>query len=199
MARLDDLPAAHRAVLQLLLKQGKTYDDLAGLLKMGPDAVRARALNALDDLGPVGGAPLGDDEQDEVSDYLLGQQSASQRASTRQLLETNADARAWARVVAGELRPLGGDAIPEIPAEGREVDEAFDALAARQVARQRQAKSSRLGGILLLGAVGVAVAFLIVFVITGGSDDNSDNGSDSGAAVSTSTTGATTAAGKPQV
>src|SRR3954468_17665390 len=100
MARLDDLPAAHRAVLQLLLKQGKTYEDLATLLKTGPDAVRARALNALDDLGPTGGTALGDDEQDEISDYLLGQQSASARASTRQMLETNADARAWARVVA---------------------------------------------------------------------------------------------------
>ena len=193
MSRLDDLAPDHRAVLQLLLKQGKTYEDLAGLLKTEPDAVRLRAHNALDNLGPVGGSTLTDSEQDEISDYLLGQQTASQRAATRQLLEMSPDGRAWARVVAGELRPLAGDALPEIPAEGREVDEAFGALQARHEARERQAKSSRLGGALLLGAVGVAVAFLIVFVLTSGGDDNKDkSSSDSGAVTSTTGTGTTT-------
>ena len=188
MARLDDLPPDHRAVLQLLLKQGKTYEDLAGLLRTDPESVRARAHDALVGLGPLGGATLTAAEQEEISDYLLGQQTASERASTRQLLETSPDGRAWARIVAGELRPLAGDALPEIPAEGREVDEAWDALAARQVARQKQAKSSRLGGFLLLGAVGLAVAFLIIFVISGGDDDEGDSVS-TGGQVSTTTTG----------
>jgi hypothetical protein len=189
MARLDDLPPDHRAVLQLLLKQGKTYEDLAGLLRTDPESVRGRAHDALVGLGPLGGATLSADEQEEISDYLLGQQTASERASTRQLLETSPDGRAWARIVAGELRPLAGDALPEIPAEGREVDEAWDALAARQVARQRQAKSSRLGGFLLLGAVGLAVAFLIVFLVSGGDDDEGDSVS-TGGQVSTTATGA---------
>jgi hypothetical protein len=197
MARLDDLAPDHRAVLQLLLKQGKTYEDLAGLLRTDPDSVQGRAHDALVNLGPLGGATLTASEQAEISDYLLGQQTASERASTRQMLETSADGRAWARIVAGELRPLAGDSLPEIPAEGREVDEAFGALAARQVARERQAKSSRLGGFLLLGAVGVAVAFLIVFVLTGGSDDDEgDNGAKGAQVTSTTTTGTSTT---PQV
>ena len=199
MSRLDDLAPDHRAVLQLLLKQGKSYDDLAGLLKTDADAVRLRAHNALDNLGPVGGTDLTDSEQDEIGDYLLGQQTASQRAATRQLLETSPEGRAWARVVAGELRPLAGDELPEIPAEGREVDEAFGALQARHEARERQAKSSRLGGALLLGAVGVAVAFLIVFALTSGGDDNKSS-SDSGSltnTTSTTTTGGTSTT--PQV
>src|SRR5689334_14087908 len=178
MARLDDLAPDHRAVLQLLLKQGKSYDDLAGMLRTEPDGVRERAHRALEGLGPLGGMTLTAAEQEEIGDYLLGQQSASERASTRQLLETSPEGRAWARVVAGELRPLAGDALPEIPAEAAEVDEAFDALQARHVARERQAKSSRLGGILLLGAVGVAVAFLIVFVLTGSDDDSDKSSSD---------------------
>lgn len=171
MSRIDDLPADRRAVLQLLLKQGKSYDDLAALLRIEPQTVRERARDALDRLGPAGGAELDMAEQDEIADYLLGQQSASQRAATRDLLETSAPGRAWARVVSGELRSLAGDALPEIPSERAEVDEAFGALEARKVARERQAKSSRLGGVLLLAAVGVAVAFLIVFVISGGDDD----------------------------
>ena len=190
MARLDDLAPDHRAVLQLLLKQGKTYEDLAGLLRTDPDSVQERAHRALESLGPLGGMTLSAAEQAEISDYLLGQQTASQRASTRQLLETSPEGRAWARIVAGELRPLAGDDLPEIPAEGAEVDEAFGALQARHEARERQAKSSRLGGALLLGAVGVAVAFLIVFALTSGDDDSDKGSSDNGAV--TSTTGSKT-------
>ncbi|MCW2990622.1 MAG: hypothetical protein JWM73_1216 [Solirubrobacterales bacterium] len=188
MPRIDDLPADRRAVLQLLLKQGKSYDDLASLLRIEPDAVRERARDALDRLGPES-AELDMAEQDEIADYLLGQQSASARATTRDLLETSAAGRAWARVVSGELRSLAGDALPEIPAERAEVDEAFDALEARKVARDRQAKSSRLGGVLLLAAVGVAVAFLIVFVITGNDDKSGASG---GATAATTGTTATT-------
>ena len=36
MSRLDDLPADRKAVLQLLLKQRKSYDDLSGLLRIDP-------------------------------------------------------------------------------------------------------------------------------------------------------------------
>ena len=172
MSRIDELPADRRAVLQLLLKQGKSYDDLAALLRIEPETVRQRARDALDRLGPMGGAELDLAQQDEIADYLLGQQTASQRASTRDLLETSPAGRAWARVVAGELRGLAGDSLPEIPAERAEVDEAFDALEARKVARERQERSSRLGGVLLLAAVGVAVAFLIVFVLSGGDDED---------------------------
>ncbi|MEO6497254.1 MAG: hypothetical protein ABIO51_07200 [Solirubrobacteraceae bacterium] len=190
MPRIDDLPADRRAVLQLLLKQGKSYDDLASLLRIEPDTVRERARDALDRLGVGGGGIVDLDmvEQDEIADYLLGQQSASERASTRDLLETSAPGRTWARVVSGELRPLAGDGLPEIPSERAEVDEAFGALEARKAARQRQAKSSRLGGVLLLAAVGVAVAFLIVFVISG-NDDEGDNAATG--TTSTQTTGTT--------
>ena len=197
MSRIDDLPADRRAVLQLLLKQGKSYDDLAALLRIEPQTVRERARDALDRLGPADGADVSRDEQDEIADYLLGQQSASERAATRDLLETSAQGRAWARIVSGELRPLAGDALPDIPAERAEVDEAFDALDARKAARERQAKSSRLGGVLLLGAIGVAVAFLIVFVISGNDDDKGDTTAGTGTTASTTTTGGT--ATTPQV
>ncbi|MDX6666056.1 MAG: hypothetical protein QOG68_2262 [Solirubrobacteraceae bacterium] len=199
MSRIDDLPADRRAVLHLLLKQGKTYDDLATLLRIEPETVRERARDALDRLGPAEAAGLSPEEQDEIADYLLGQQSASERATTRTLLETSAPGRAWARVVSGELRPLEPDSLPEIPAERAEVAEAFDALEARKAARERQDKSSRLGGVLLLGAVGVAVAFLIVFVVSGSSDDNSKPSSNAGTTTSASGTTSTPTTTTPQV
>lgn len=203
MSRIDDLPADRRAVLQLLLKQGKSYDDLAALLRIEPDAVRERARDALDQLGPEDPAGLSQPDQDQIADYLLGQQGASRRADTRALLERSAPGRAWARTVSGELRAGGmdGGGLPDIPADGAEVDEAFDALEARRGARQRQARSSRLGGVLLLAAIGLAVAFLIIVLVSSGSDDNSGTAgsSSSSPAATGSTTATTPTAGSPQV
>lgn len=173
MARFDELPADQKAVLQLLLKQGKSYDDLSTLLRTAPEAVRDRALMALDALAPASSPGLDDETRDEIGDYLLGQQTASERARTRALLESSPTARAWARVVAGELRPVAGDALPEIPAEGVEIDEAFDALQARHRNREERERSSRLGGILVLAGLGVALAVVLVLLLSGG-DDNKD-------------------------
>ncbi|HYF25751.1 MAG TPA: hypothetical protein VD931_08450 [Baekduia sp.] len=193
MSRFDSLPADQKAVLQLLLKQGKSYDDLSGLLRTTPEAVRDRALTALDTLGPEDAAGLSPERQDEVADYLLGQQSASGRAATREFLEASAAGRSWARAVAGELRPLAGDALPEIPADTVEQEEAFDALDARRRVREENQQRSRVGGYVLLGAVALGLT-LVVLLLTGaiGGDDD-DKGGDAAA------TTATTAAGQPQV
>jgi len=179
----ESLPPDQRAVLQLLLKQGKSYDDLAGILRIDRDAVRGRATAALDSLGPRDGASIDAERRGEIADYLLGQQTASQRAATRAYLEESASARGWTRVVAGELRPLAGPAgLPDVPAEGAEVDEAFDALSARKARNTEVQRSSRIGGALLLGGVGLLLALVILWA-TGTFDSGS--GSTSSDAVST--------------
>lgn len=172
MASLDSLSDGQRAVLQLLLRQNKSYDDLAGLLKTDLDAVRARARGAVSALGPDP-AGIDADRRDEIADYLLGQQSASRRAATREYLEGSAAGRSWARKVAAGLSPLApeGD-LPDIPAEREEVSEAFDALdrrAARQVEVQ---KSSQLGGRLIAAGIGVALAIVIILALSLGGDDD---------------------------
>ena len=170
MPGIERLPPDQRAVLQLLLKQGRSYDDLSSVLRMDADSVRDRAHLALETLGPD--TDLSDERLDEVSDYLLGQQPASARAQTRDFLAGSASGRAWARVVAGELRPLAADGgLPEVPADGEEVEEAFDALEARRERRQDVERSSRLGGIMLLIGLGVALAVVIVLLVRGGGDD----------------------------
>jgi hypothetical protein len=70
--------------------------------------------------------------------------------------------------VAAELRPLAGEALPEIPAEAEEVEEAFDALKARTAAREGARRSSRLGGAILLTGLGILVAVILVLVLSGG-------------------------------
>src|SRR3954469_10861576 len=113
MADIDSLPADQRAALQLLLKQGQTYDQLASLLGIGPDAVRSRAHAAVASLGP--GSDLSEADRATVADYLLGQQSAGERDEARSLIAGSASAQSWARDVSGALTPLAGDKLPDIP------------------------------------------------------------------------------------
>lgn len=191
MAAFHDLPADQQAVLQLVLRQGRTYDEIAGLLKISPAAVRERALTALDAIGPADSGDLSASEQDDIGDYLLGQQGAAARASTRELLEDSPAGRAWARGVAGELRAgdvASEESLPEIPADEAEIEEAFGALEARHRAREEQARSSRVGGGLLLGALGLAVAGIIVLIISLAGGDDGDKQASATTPTTTSTT-----------
>jgi len=170
MPGLDALAPDQKAVLQLLLKQGKSYDDIAGLLRLDRASVRERALDALDALRPdtiAEADALSPEQEDELADHLLLQQTVSERAATRRFLETSAPGRAWARAVAAELRVIAGDALPEIPAEPAEVAAAFDALDEQTAARERQEKSSRLGGVLVLAAVGALIGLGVLVFLRG--------------------------------
>jgi hypothetical protein len=118
MSRIDTLPADQGAVLQLLLRQGTPYGELSGLLGLDEAEVRERAHGALEALGPDETPGLDAGRRGEIADYLLGQQDASHRAATYAFLEGSPGGRAWARVVGDELRPMAGDKLPEIPAEG---------------------------------------------------------------------------------
>ena len=113
MADLDSLPADQRAALQLLLKQGQSYDQLATLLGIGPEAVRDRAHAALAALGPA--TDLSESDRATIADYLLGQQSESERDGTRLLIAGSDSAQAWARGASQALAPLAGSALPDIP------------------------------------------------------------------------------------
>jgi hypothetical protein len=164
MAGLDSLNDLQRATLQLLLKQGKSYDEIAALLRTSSSAVQSRAHEAVGALGPAS-PDIGDDRRREIADYLLGQQTASRRAATREYLEDSADGRGWARAVAGALRPLAGDGLPEIPAEPAEVDQAFEALDKRTARREEVQRGSQLGTKIMFGAAGLLVAVVLIIVL----------------------------------
>lgn len=115
MSPLDSLPADQRAVLQLVLQQGRSYDDLAKLLGIPADAVRTRAHAGLETLGPDTSERLDSEHRGQISDYLLGQLSLSDRESVRHDLAGSAAGRAWARVLSDQLSPLARDGMPDVP------------------------------------------------------------------------------------
>ena len=164
MATLDELNDRQRAILQLLLKQDKSYDEIAELLKTSSSSVQSRAQEAVCALGPDAD-DVDADRRSELADYLLGQQSASRRAATREYLDDSAAGRGWARTVAAALRPLAGDSLPEIPAEVAEVDEAFDALRRRNARQQDVQRGSQLGTKLLFVGGGLVVAIVLILAL----------------------------------
>ena len=115
MASLDSLPADQRAVLQLVLQRGRSYDEIAKLLSIDRAAVRERALSAFDALGPRTEVPA--ERRALITDYLLGQLPARVSEQTRDRLAESPTERAWARVIASELAPLASEPLPEIPVD----------------------------------------------------------------------------------
>ena len=193
MASLDSLSDGQRAVLQLLLRQDKSYDELASLLKTDLDSVRARARGAVVALGPDP-AGIDEDRRDEIADYMLGQQSASRRAATREYLQGSAPGRSWARAVANALSPLANGELPEVPAEREEVAEAFDALDRRAARQVEVKKSSQLGSRLIAAGIGVVLAVAVILALSLGGEDD-EPGSAATTPSPTATTQATTPTG----
>jgi hypothetical protein len=185
MSPVDTLDATQRAVLQLVLKQGKGYDEIADLLGIEVSAVRGRAHAALDALGPSTAA-LTAGRRADIADYLLGQQSTEDRDATREHLEGSAAGRAWARSVAGELRPLAKNGLPEIPAEARRREprrpdrgEADEPDGGEPLRTDGARRSSRTGGILLLAGLAAIIAVVVILILSGGDDSGTTKTSSS--------------------
>jgi hypothetical protein len=107
------LSADQRALLELLLHKGQSYDDIASLLDISEAEVRSRARWAL--------AALGDADPDRnvaLTDWLLGQADPIGRAdAARRVREDPEDHRLAAKLIAA-LRELAPDAdLPKLPAD----------------------------------------------------------------------------------
>lgn len=186
MSRVDELPPDQRAALSLLLHQGKTYGEVAGLLGIAERAVHDRAQAALAVLAPRQARALRPAEREEIGDYLLGQQDPGGRLRTRTLLASSPAAAEWARAVAAQLSGLADGALPEIPApvQAGPAPEPYpvsQATSSPPPAPPERA-SSRRGGALLLAAIAI-VAVVVVLLVSGG-------GSSKQKAASTATTSA---------
>jgi hypothetical protein len=199
----DRLPGDQRAVLQLVLGQGRSYGEIAGMLSIAAEQVRDRARAALDALGPP--TTVSDLERGRIADYLLGQLPAADAGAVRDSLAASPPQRAWARVVSAELRPLAAQPLPSIAAgdAAPDADHAPDRSQApapdhsrapepnraRATAPDPAAapRSSRTGGIVLLSLVAAAaIAAIVIFVVIkpGGGSDHDSHGSGDGARAS---------------
>lgn len=113
MSGLERLPPDQRAVLQLILVQGRGYADLASTLRLDAASVRERAhagAAALAGEGPDA------DTRGRVVDYLLGQQDDGERIVTYATLGDSPAATRWAQALREQLAPVARDELPEIPA-----------------------------------------------------------------------------------
>jgi hypothetical protein len=221
MASLDSLAPDQRAVLQMVLQRGRTYDQIAKLLGIDRAAVRQRALDAFDALGPD--SSISDIERGLLTDYLLSQLPPKVETRVHDTLAGSPPQRAWARVIASEIAPLAATELPEIPAAVTrrpepepepEVDDPQDedAPAARapweetaaeaagtEAAAPRAAEtapvaakpSSRRGGAILLAALAVIIVIAVVVVVI---VSNSGGSSGNSTTKSTAASAATTPA-----
>jgi hypothetical protein len=202
MSALEPLAPDQRAVVSLVLQQGRSYDEIAALLGMPVDAVRARAQAGLAALARDNGLPP--EVTGPLADYLLGQQQPADAEATRGLLADSEPARAWANDVVARLAEIAPGRLAEIPEAPAPRDEGpveprdegpverpaegpggpaappgprprpiREAPAPAAPSAESPPAASRLGGALLIAGVLAIVAVVIVLVLSGGDDDPS--------------------------
>ncbi len=113
MSPLAALAPDQRAVLELLLRQGRDYAELSELLGLPEAGVRSRAHAALAALAGDRPAPVGEDGA--VADWILGQQDAAEAARTSESVARMPAWHAWASDVTDRLSEVDAAALPEIP------------------------------------------------------------------------------------
>ena len=194
-----------RAMLQLVLQHGQSYEDISALQGIDVEKVRSSARAALTEIG--GEDP---DTQVGLTDYLLGQADPIGRADVARQLQSDADTRALAERLEAQLRLLApGADLPSLSGDGpaparrkakpaaasKPAASASSSGASEPAQDSGSAKSGpslgeRFSAALgdrraqaLAGIAGVAVlVVVIVLIVAGGgsSDDSSSKGAENG-------------------
>jgi hypothetical protein len=146
----DTLAPDQRAVLELVLRQGRSYGELAGLLAIPEHDVRARADAGLRALA---GDPGGGVDSGRITDWLLGQQPAADAERTRAAVARSDAAREWAEAAAERLRELGGRAVPDVGA-----------------ADETPPRASKLGGAVVIAVLALLIGGFLVWFLNRGDD-----------------------------
>ncbi len=195
MATFDQLSPEKRAIVELVLQQGKTYPELADMLGMPESRVRDLARDALVELAPVSVRGVEDDWRGQLADYVLGQQSGPEATATKGHLRRSEAARSWARSLLDSLEQLYvNGSVPAIP-EGERGRGARRPAAAAVSAPSESAGTPRglstadpIVRRRLFAGAGVAALVLLlailvwpVGVLTGDDDESATAGSDDAA------------------
>jgi hypothetical protein len=179
-----------RAMLQLLLERGQTYEDISSLLGSDVAEIRSRARGALQEMG-------GADPDGEVSltDYLLGQADPIGRADAARHLQSDPQARDLAQKLVSQLRLIApGADLPEIPSGAKASGSRFAPAAGRPSAQKAEPAADQkdsgtglsghqkrlMAGIGAGALVVLAIVLIAAGVFSGGDDNSSGSGSGSG-------------------
>jgi Anti-sigma-K factor rskA/Sigma-70, region 4 len=116
MATFDQLPAEQRAIVELVLQQGKTYAELSEMLAVPEPRVRELARDALVELAPVSVRAVEEDRRSQLADYVLGQQAGPEASATKGHLRRSEAARSWTRSLLDSLEQLyPNGSMPAVP------------------------------------------------------------------------------------
>lgn len=206
MATFDQLAADQRAIIEIVLRQGKSYDQIGEMLDLPPSRVRELAREALAELAPTTADLVDPQWRGQVADYILGEQTGPEAQATRGHLKRSEPARIWAYSLLDALADFyDAGSGPEIPAGeaggGRSRTRAAAANGDEAGSPLASPRRTRAGGTLspeaqsalrrrrILGAIaGLVVIALLVFAATqifGG--DDGKGGKTAGPAGTTST------------
>ena len=106
MATLDQLAAEQRAIIELVLQRGRSYEDLADMLAMPQQRVRQLAREALIELAPVSAKRVEAERRGQLADFVLGQQSTAEQVATQTHLRRSEAGRAWTSSLVDSLAGL---------------------------------------------------------------------------------------------
>jgi hypothetical protein len=184
MATFDQLSPEQRAIVELVLRQGKTYNELADMLNLPEGRVRELARDALVELAPVSVRGVEEDWRGQLADYVLGQQSGPEATATKGHLRRSEAARSWARSLLDSLEQFyENGSVPAIP-EGERRSKRQEAAPREPSERPRLAAAGDplMRRRLLAGAGALLLVLLIVLVwpvglLTG--DDDASSSADS--------------------
>jgi hypothetical protein len=182
MTPLALLAPDQRAVLELVLRQERSYGELSELLGIPEREVRDRAESALRALAGDPADPAVDTGR--IADWLLGQQTERAATATAERVGSSEPARAWAAAVAERLREVGGERVPEVPGAGGRAEAGAGAGAApaerpaprprplretappaRPPAAASPPRASKTGGAILLGVVVLVLVAVLVWPV----------------------------------
>jgi hypothetical protein len=178
LATFDQLSDEQRAIVELVLKQGKSYDELSDMLGLPETRVRELARDALVDLAPITARGVEEDWRGQLADYVLGQQAGPEATATRGHLRRSEAARSWTRSLLDALEQLYPNGnVPAIPDGERGRRGAAAPAPAGAGSSMLSSPGAAIGRRRLLAAAGVLVLILVVVlvwpvgVLTGGDDE----------------------------
>ena len=116
MATFDQLAADQRAIIEIVLRQDRSYEQIGDMLDLPPGRVRELAREALAELAPFTAELVDPQWRGQLADYVLGQQTGPEAQATRGHLKRSEPARIWTYSLLDALDDfyVDGDR-PEIP------------------------------------------------------------------------------------